>query len=51
MRDVATMLGATSTDASQFSDDVYYYERRLAETAASLGDIDADTKSVIRSLI
>ncbi|XP_026475023.1 protein gone early-like [Ctenocephalides felis] len=50
MRDVATMLGATSTDASQFSDDVYYYERRLAETAASLGDIDADTKYEIVTL-
>lgn len=31
MKDVARQLGATSTDANSFAEDMFYFERRIAE--------------------
>lgn len=31
LKDVAQLLGAINTDASSFSDEMFYFERRIAE--------------------
>ncbi|KAK6631079.1 hypothetical protein RUM43_014175 [Polyplax serrata] len=40
MKDVARHLGATSIDANSFSDDMFYFERRLAEAMLYTTDVE-----------
>lgn len=58
LKDVAQLLGATRSAASKFSEDMFYFEKRLAEITPDLRDLYplkaahkmtvADLKSVAR---
>lgn len=40
MKDVARQLGATSIDANSFSEDMFYFERRIAEATPSNEELE-----------
>lgn len=39
LKDVAQLLGATSSDAATFSEDMFFFERRLAEVTPDSRDL------------
>lgn len=50
MKDVVQMLGANSIDANSFSEDMFYFERRIAEITPSISDLEDIRKHEIHSI-
>lgn len=42
LKDVAQLLGAINTDASSFSDEMFYFERRIAEIMSENSSLKTD---------
>lgn len=39
LKDVVQLLGATSNDAASFSEDMFFFEKRLAEVTPDVSDL------------
>ncbi|KAL0268403.1 UNVERIFIED_CONTAM: hypothetical protein PYX00_010359 [Menopon gallinae] len=50
MKDVAQLLGATSNDANSFSEDMFYFERRIAEITPPAEELEDIRKHEIHTI-
>lgn len=50
MKDVAQLLGATTYDANSFSEDMFYFERRIVEVTPSAEELEDIRKHEIHTI-
>lgn len=50
MKDVVQILGANSIDANLFSEDMFYFERRIAEITPSNSELEDVRKHEIHTI-